>query len=103
MSEFLTIITPSTPSERGCQLSLLFKDEEPDAEVSKTKRLHSFLEERNIITDYRHPNVIRVAPTPLYCKFGDVAIFASALEEGVAEIFSKSETQETETPLMAIF
>eukprot|EP01034_Spumella_vulgaris_P036063 gene36063-44473_t len=104
ISEYMTIITPSAPSERGCQLSLLFHDDQPDAEVSKTKRLHSFLEARNIITDYRHPNVIRVAPTPLYCQFQDVAIFASALEEGIVDIFNEpQEVAGDSAQLMALF
>lgn len=87
VSKFLTIITPESPNMRGCQLSLLFKDDTPEGEVSKTKRLHSYLEDKNVITDYRHPNVIRVAPTPLYCRFHDVMQFVIILEEAVNAVF----------------
>lgn len=58
------IITPSDPLQRGCQLSLLFK--------SKGKEVFKHLEKNGIITDWREPNVIRIAPVPLYNSYQDV-------------------------------
>jgi len=65
------IITPSDPAQRGCQLSLLVKRD--------SKQLHSALLDAGVITDYREPNVIRLAPVPLYNSFEDVRRFAEIL------------------------
>jgi kynureninase len=66
------LLTPRNPAARGCQLSLLVRDAE--AVVGK-------LRARGMVTDYREPNVIRVAPVPLYNTFHEVWRFAQALEE----------------------
>ncbi|HOZ51224.1 MAG TPA: kynureninase [Chitinophagaceae bacterium] len=58
------IITPSNPLERGCQLSLLFK--------SKGKEVFDRLQKSGVVADWREPNVIRIAPVPLYNSFQDV-------------------------------
>ena len=60
----IKIITPSNPKERGCQLSIQVKNAD--------KSLHKKLIEAHIITDWREPDVIRCAPTPLYNTFEDV-------------------------------
>ncbi|RMG70284.1 MAG: kynureninase [Bacteroidetes bacterium] len=60
----LSVITPESPAERGCQLSLLTG---PDG-----KRLFDYLSRHGVICDWREPNVIRVAPTPFYNSFEDV-------------------------------
>jgi kynureninase len=65
------IITPSDPAQRGCQLSLLVKRD--------SKQLHRALLDAGVITDYREPNVIRLAPVPLYNSFEDVRKFAEIL------------------------
>src|SRR5947208_8471523 len=57
-SKRFTIITPSSPNERGCQLSIL-AHEHP-------KELYNELVAAAVKCDFREPNVIRVAPTPLY-------------------------------------
>ena len=67
------ILTPKAPQHRGCQLSLRF--EGIDA-VDMEKRL----DELGITVDARRPNVIRVAPTPLYNTFTDVYDFVAALK-----------------------
>lgn len=66
------IITPSDPGAAGCQLSLLFQRD--------AKRTFIELERRGIRCDYREPDVIRIAPVPLYNTFSDVAAFASILD-----------------------
>ena len=58
------VITPRPAAERGCQLSLLIQG---DAETQR-ERLHA----HGVICDFRKPNVVRVAPTPLYNTFHDV-------------------------------
>lgn len=65
--EDLEIITPSDPSARGCQLSLLVN--------RNGRQLFETLMANGFILDWREPNVIRVAPTPLYNTFEDVYHF----------------------------
>jgi len=60
----ISIITPSNPKERGCQLSIRVK--------GANKTLHDQLIENQIITDWREPDVIRCAPVPMYNSFEDV-------------------------------
>ncbi|EED20516.1 kynureninase [Talaromyces stipitatus ATCC 10500] len=60
-----TIITPSNPSERGAQLSILLQPGLLD-------KVLEILEENGVVIDERKPNVVRVAPVPLYNTFTDV-------------------------------
>ncbi|MBT8261087.1 MAG: kynureninase [Bacteroidia bacterium] len=69
----IKIITPSNPEERGCQLSIQVKDAD--------KGLHHKLTNAYIITDWREPDVIRCAPTPLYNTFEDVYKMVEKLKE----------------------
>lgn len=70
------IITPKNPQERGCQLSLLMKH--------KGKFVFNQLVKHGVYADWREPDVIRVAPVPLYNSFEDVfrfsEIFKGALQ-----------------------
>jgi kynureninase len=70
-SKRFTIITPDSPNERGCQLSIV-AHEHP-------KELHNELIAAGVKCDFREPNVIRVAPTPLYNSFHEVWRFARIL------------------------
>ena len=63
-SRHYRIITPADPAARGCQLSLLTG---PDG-----RQLFDRLSQQGVIADWREPNVIRFAPTPLYNTFEDV-------------------------------
>lgn len=67
------VLTPAKPSERGAQLSLRL----PGADASWVAWFH----ERGIACDFRRPDVLRVAPAPLYCRFEDALRFAEALKE----------------------
>ena len=69
----IKIITPSNPEERGCQLSIQVKHAD--------KSLHKKLIEVHIITDWREPDVIRCAPTPLYNTFEDIYRMVEKLKE----------------------
>ena len=69
----INIITPKNPAERGCQLSIQVK--------SANKTLHTQLTQADVISDWREPDVIRVAPAPLYNSFEDVFIFVERLKK----------------------
>ncbi|KAA3440128.1 kynureninase [Rufibacter hautae] len=69
--EALEVITPKEPSARGCQLSLLVHQ--------NGRELFETLMANGFILDWREPNVIRVAPTPLYNTFEDVFRFGQFL------------------------
>ena len=67
-SDKFQIITPSDPAQRGAQLSL---------RVSKNGRaICDQLAKSGIICDWREPDILRVAPVPLYNSFLDVYVFA---------------------------
>lgn len=68
------ILTPDKQSERGCQLSVYMKQ--------NGKKVFNALTKAGVIADWREPNVIRVAPVPLYNTFEEVFRFA--------EIFKKA-------------
>ena len=65
------IITPPNDNERGCQLSIQAQEH--------PKELFAKLEAAGVKCDFREPNVIRVAPTPLYNTFHEVWRFADIL------------------------
>jgi len=67
-SDQFHIITPSNPGERGCQLSILMKQ--------NGKRVFNTLTKNGVVADWREPEVIRVAPVPLYNTFEEVYRFA---------------------------
>jgi kynureninase len=68
---FLKIITPNSIFERGSQLSLVLEKD--------GKKKFDLLTEQGIIADWREPNVIRIAPAPLYNSFEDCWHFAEVL------------------------
>ena len=70
-SQRYEVITPSDPGARGCQLSILVHDR-PEA-------LFERLRTAGVVGDFRQPNVIRVAPVPLYNTFHEVWRFATLL------------------------
>ena len=67
------IITPTDPKHRGAQLSIL--------SLKYGKELFDYLTENGVITDWRNPNVIRVAPVPMYNSFEDVYHLARLISE----------------------
>ncbi|KAL8754876.1 MAG: hypothetical protein Q9184_004974 [Pyrenodesmia sp. 2 TL-2023] len=64
------IITPANPAERGAQLSILLKPGLLGGVMVE-------LEEQGVVVDERKPDVVRVAPAPLYNTFSDVWEFAN--------------------------
>ncbi|MGY5848875.1 kynureninase [Salegentibacter sp. F14] len=72
------IITPEAQDERGTQLSVFLHGE--------GKELFTYLMENGVITDWREPNVIRLAPAPFYCSFEDMFKFGKVLKEGIRKM-----------------
>ncbi|MFI6924764.1 kynureninase [Nonomuraea spiralis] len=75
----LTVITPRDPERRGCQLSLRVGR---GGAAELTRRLRH---EHGVVADAREPDVVRLAPTPLYSTYHDCWRAAVALAECVAE------------------
>ena len=71
---YYKLLTPANPEERGCQLSLFMKQ--------NGKKVFERLVKSGVIADWREPDVIRLAPVPLYNTFEEVFRFA--------EIFAKA-------------
>ena len=73
----LEILTPRDPGQRGCQLSVVLH--------GKGRQLFDQLTAHGVIADWREPNVIRMAPVPLYNNFEDVHRFGTILEEALSK------------------
>lgn len=71
--KILEIITPQTEKEHGCQVSMLM--------LENGKEIFEFLNRNSVIADWREPNVIRVAPVPLYNTFEEVYQFGEIVKE----------------------
>jgi len=71
--EKFTIITPQNSAERGCQVSLSIHQ--------NAKAVFDTLMPLGIFADWREPNVIRIAPVPLYNSFEEIFIFADTLRQ----------------------
>jgi len=69
--EVVSIITPKDPAQRGCQLSIQVKNAD--------KKLYEAVTALGVIADWREPDVIRVAPVPLYNSYEDVHRFCEIL------------------------
>lgn len=68
----ISIITPIDPNQRGCQLSIRI------AEIGR--EVFEELEKLGVILDWREPDVLRLAPVPLYNSFEDVFRFIDLLK-----------------------
>lgn len=71
------ILTPSNQEERGCQLSVYLH--------GQGRELFEKLMKNGVITDWREPNVIRLAPAPFYCSFEDMYEFGQILKRLILE------------------
>lgn len=69
--ERISVITPREPKERGCQISIRVRDAD--------KTLFNAITQNGVVADWREPDVIRIAPVPLYNSFDDVYRFATVL------------------------
>ena len=68
-----TIVTPDDPEQRGAQLSLRVP--------KQPQQFLRQLRDNGVIADYREPDIIRVAPAPLYCSFQDVWKFGQVMHK----------------------
>lgn len=73
--DIVDIITPSDKEERGSQLSIRVR--------SANKELFNTITEKGVIADWREPDVIRVAPVPLYNSYVEVFHFYEVLKEAI--------------------
>lgn len=74
----LDIITPRSPEEHGCQVSIIAKN--------RGKELFDFFTENGIICDWREPEVIRMAAVPMYNTFADIFRVGSCLFEFISRL-----------------
>lgn len=77
---WFTIITPQNENQRGAQLSLLFG---PDGTM---KKVFEYLDDHGVLGDERNPDVIRLAPAPLYNNERDVDLAISLINESLSII-----------------
>ncbi len=78
MSPRVQIVTPSDPERRGCQLSLRVAD-------GRGQTVFDWLGRHGVVGDWRSPDLIRVAPVPLYNSFEDVFAFSESLRQALKE------------------
>jgi len=72
----VSIITPENPAERGCQLSLV---------TPGGNNTFKIISKKGVICDWRKPDVIRVAPHPLFNRYTEVYDFVELLEQSLSE------------------
>jgi kynureninase len=75
----LQIITPADPAQRGCQLSVRVQ-----GGPGRGREVLAGLGRRGVVVDWRAPDILRIAPVPLYNGFEDAWRFARILEELLA-------------------
>lgn len=71
----IQIISPRNDEERGCQISIKVK--------SADRTLFDRISDEGVIADWREPNVIRIAPVPLYNRFTEVFDFVEILKHAL--------------------
>ena len=67
-----TIITPRDPAQRGSQVTIRVRDAH-----ARLAALEAF----DVVADVREPDLIRLAPVPMYCSFEDVVRAVDALRQ----------------------
>ena len=70
--KLIEVITPRDENEKGCQVSMLM--------LQKGALVFETLKKHGVLADWREPNVIRVAPVPLYNTFLDVFTFGQIIK-----------------------
>ncbi len=74
-NKIIEVITPREEEQRGCQVSMLM--------LKDGRNIFESLTKQGVITDWREPNVIRVAPVPLYNRFEDVFRFGEIIQSTI--------------------
>jgi kynureninase len=75
------IITPEALDERGCQLSFRVA-----GGAKRGRRIFDTLAVRGVVCDWREPDIIRVAPVPMYNRFLDVFEMVEQMVTALREI-----------------
>ncbi len=75
LADAIEIFTPAEPQRRGCQLSLSLVGGR-----DRGREVFDRITAEGVVADWREPDVIRVAPVPLYNSFGDVWAFVQILK-----------------------
>ncbi|HRI19831.1 MAG TPA: kynureninase [Panacibacter sp.] len=70
--KIIEVITPRHETEKGCQVSMFMPE--------RGKEIFNALMQQGVITDWREPNVIRIAPVPLYNTFEDIFQFGQIIK-----------------------
>ena len=70
--KLIEILTPQNPGQRGCQVSMLM--------LKNGKEIFEELSKQGIFADWREPNVIRIAPVPLYNRFEEIFRFGDIIK-----------------------
>jgi kynureninase len=79
LGDDVEVLTPPGPERRGCQLSLSLS-----AGRDRGRAVFERISAAGVIADWREPDVIRVAPTPLYNRFRDVRAFVDILRHALS-------------------
>ena len=74
--KIIEVITPRNDAGRGCQISMLM--------LQRGKKVFEALKQNGVLADWREPNVIRVAPVPLYNSFEDIYHFGQIISKVLA-------------------
>ena len=72
-NKYFSILTPQNPAERGCQVSIAMHE--------NGKQVFDALSKNGVMADWREPNVIRIAPVPMYNTFEEVFTFGEILKK----------------------
>ncbi len=78
LGDAIEILTPADPHRRGCQLSLRVKSS------SSGRAVFEKLEASGVTGDWREPDVIRVAPVPLYNRYEEAHRFVEILRRSLS-------------------
>ena len=70
----IACLTPRDAKRRGCQVSLRVR-----AGREAGRRLFEKLGQSGVVADWREPDVIRIAPVPLYNTFEEIWTFGEIL------------------------
>ena len=76
LADLLEVVTPADPAQRGAQLSLRVR-----AGRERGRALFDYLSAHGVIGDWREPDVIRIAPAPLYNRYADCLRFAETVRD----------------------
>jgi kynureninase len=72
------ILTPAEYRDRGCQFSIVLK--------KNGKEVFEFLGENGVVADWRDPDVIRIAPVPLYNSFEEIFMFSELFKKALLNV-----------------